>query len=75
MLNADRYRLQFFTYLFVILIHLFPLLFHSLVLGLHPTIFQISTSRISFKHHLVKQIKYCYLVLGDTVHVMLYTAQ
>ena len=34
-----------------------------------------TTSRIAFKHHIVKQINYCYLMLSDIVHVMLYTAQ
>ena len=74
MLNVDRNRLQIlFTYLFLFL-------FLSLVLDLSLTIFKIcinpfTTSRIAFKHHLVKQINYCYLVLSDIVHVMLYTAQ
>ena len=82
MLNADRYRLQLlFTYLFICYIYFFILfLFLSRVLGLSPTTFQIcinpsTTSRIAFKHHTVKQINYCYLILSDIVHVMLYTAQ
>ena len=88
MLNADRYRLKLvFTYLFISYIYLFPIfiylflfLFLSLVLGLSSIIFQIcinlsSTSIIAFKHHLVKQINYCHLVLSDIVHVMLYAAQ
>ena len=80
MLNADRYRLQLlFTYLFICYIYLFLFLFLSLVLGLSPTTFQIcinpsTTSRIAFKHHIVKQINYCYLMLSDIVHVMLYAA-
>ena len=66
-------------YLFVILTYLFLFLFLSFVLGLSPTIFQIcinpfTTSRITFIHHLVKQIN-CYILLSDIVHVMLYTAQ
>ena len=82
MLNADKYRLQlvFNMYLFVILIYLFLFLFLSFVFGLSPTIFQIcinpfTTSRIAFIHHLVKQIHYCYILLSDIVHVMLYMAQ
>ena len=74
------YNYYLLIYLFVILIYLFLFLFLSPVLGLSPTIFQIcinpsTTFRIAFKHHLVKQINYCYLVLSDIVRVMLYTAQ
>ena len=72
------YNYYLLIYLFVLFIHLF--LFFSLVLGLSPTTFQIcinpsTTSKFAFKHHLVKQINYCYLVLSDIMHVMLYTAQ
>ena len=77
--NADRYRLQLFLriYLFL-LIYLF--LFLSFVLGLFSIIFPIcinpfTTSRIAFIHHLVKQINYCYILLSDIVHVILFTAQ
>ena len=84
MLNADRYRLQLlFTYLFICYNYLFIPFSRSLpqfVLGLSPIIFQIcinpfTTSRIAFIHHLVKQINYCYILLSDIVHVMLYTVQ
>ena len=82
MLNADRYRLQLlFTYLFICYNYLFiPFSLPQFVLGLSPISFQIcinpfTTSRIAFIHHLVKQINYCYILLSDIVHVMLYTVQ
>ena len=82
MLNADRYRLQLlFTYLFICYIYIFiSLSLPQSCIGLSPTTFQIcinpsTTSRIAFKHHIVKQINYCYLMISDIVHVMLYTAQ
>ena len=73
------YNYYLLIYLFVIFIYLLLFLFLSLVLGLSSTTFQIcinpsTTSRIAFKHHIVKQINYCYLMLSDIVHVMLYTA-
>ena len=74
------YNYYLLIYLSVIFIYLFLFLFLSLVLGLSPTTFQIcinpsTTSRIAFKHHIVKQINYCNLMISDIVHVMLYTAQ
>ena len=58
------YNYHLLIYVFVIFIYLFLFLFLTLELGLSSTIFQIcinpsTTSRIAFKHHLVKQIHYC----------------